>query len=342
MRMRTPILVGIVLMLVFSPMGVRTASAQGAEHTCVFVSETGHNIHGAFWEFYWSHNGLENFGLPLTEAFLEKGILVQYFERAKFEFHPEYPAPYRVQVALLGLQYGITDPPLSSNQLPPPDNPNFLYFPATGQVISFAVKKYYESHGGWELLGYPVSFVRFEHGSFFQYFQRARLEWNLLTNTVRASPVGRDALEKNYPTDFQWRLPTANDWCQVFGQPPVRTVTPAPTPTRSVFFPTPIPAKAALSLQVYVRFRQPGPKGPQYVDVTVYDQNLNPLPGVAFIATVQFANSTKAFPLMTSNASGRSALSFEIGNQPLTWITIVEVTAYSGTLTARGRDYFPR
>ncbi len=57
---------------------------------CRFFSETSHNLCDPF-EGYWDDNGgLFIFGIPLTEPFVdENGRTVQYFERARFEHHPE-------------------------------------------------------------------------------------------------------------------------------------------------------------------------------------------------------------------------------------------------------------
>ncbi len=97
-----------------------------------------------------------------------------------------------------------------------------------------------------------------------------------------------------------------------------------------------------LNLQVRVRYRQTGPGGPQYVDVTAVDQNTKPIPGLALIATVHFASGDRVFPLLATDAAGHAAFSFEIGNQPQNSTTVVEVTATSGALTAVGRDSFSR
>jgi len=48
-------------------------------------------------------------GLPLSDQFEErstdgKTYTVQYFERARFEYHPENIAPYDVLLGLLGKQ----------------------------------------------------------------------------------------------------------------------------------------------------------------------------------------------------------------------------------------------
>jgi Cellulase (glycosyl hydrolase family 5) len=86
-----------------------------------YFTETGHAIAPQFWG-YWSSHGLEFdgrpgksiaeslalFGLPLSEAAPEvsptdgQTYLTQWFERARFEFHPEHTGtPYEVQLGLL-------------------------------------------------------------------------------------------------------------------------------------------------------------------------------------------------------------------------------------------------
>jgi hypothetical protein len=88
-----------------------------------YFAETGHAIAPQFWGF-WSRNGLEFdgnkrgksmaeslalFGYPISEAQMEPGsdgnmYLTQWFERAKFEYHPENQAPYDVLLGLLGAE----------------------------------------------------------------------------------------------------------------------------------------------------------------------------------------------------------------------------------------------
>lgn len=54
----------------------------------------------AYWE---QRGGLSMYGAPLTDAYYENGRLVQYFERNRFEYHPEYAStPYEVLLGLLG------------------------------------------------------------------------------------------------------------------------------------------------------------------------------------------------------------------------------------------------
>jgi Zn-dependent protease len=76
-----------------------------------FFPETGHNLGGVFLGYWESNGGLASFGFPITEELVErnpadgKDYTVQYFERARFEYHPEAAGtPAEVQLGLLGRQ----------------------------------------------------------------------------------------------------------------------------------------------------------------------------------------------------------------------------------------------
>lgn len=76
-----------------------------------YFAESGHTLSGGFLAYWESHGGLAIFGLPLTEEFREinpadgKEYTVQYFERARFEHHPEKAgSPFEVELGLLGRQ----------------------------------------------------------------------------------------------------------------------------------------------------------------------------------------------------------------------------------------------
>ncbi|WP_129672616.1 hypothetical protein [Candidatus Chloroploca sp. Khr17] len=73
-----------------------------------YFPETGYGVGGRFLRF-WEENGdLLAFGLPISEEFDEvmpDGLAyrVQYFERVRMEYHPQYAgSPYEVQLGLLG------------------------------------------------------------------------------------------------------------------------------------------------------------------------------------------------------------------------------------------------
>ncbi|MDQ3929910.1 MAG: M28 family peptidase [Chloroflexota bacterium] len=70
--------------------------------------ETGKTVGGKFVEYWRSHGGVSIQGFPISEEFTEvsplngKPYLVQYFERAVFEYHPENRPPYDVLLSQLG------------------------------------------------------------------------------------------------------------------------------------------------------------------------------------------------------------------------------------------------
>ncbi len=92
-----------------------------------YYKETGHAIADVFWG-YWSSHGLDLgdgvitereslalFGYPISEAQMERAsdgqqYLTQWFERARFEYHPENPDPNKVLLGLLGNEMQPTSP----------------------------------------------------------------------------------------------------------------------------------------------------------------------------------------------------------------------------------------
>ncbi len=324
-------------------MGMRDAGSVALAQApiCAFVAETGHNIHGAFVVFYLSHDGVNAIGKPLTEAFMENGLVVQYFTYARLELHPENPEPYRVQLGLLGTAYNIFDPPLKSESLPPSNNPNFRYFPETGQKIGLTIKEYFDKHGGLDILGYPITDIHFENGKFVQYFQRARLEWDPLDpkSIVRASAVGQLALDKKYGNGLAAQKPIVSDWCNVTLTGQFKN----PTPTAVPFVqPTPLPITTTLGLRVRVQFAWTGMTGPQTVNVYVEDQNGKPVANAALYAQVRFTNGDRWFPLLSSDNEGHSSFIFDVGKQPINSMTEILVFANAGGLSAVKNAQFSR
>jgi hypothetical protein len=93
--------------------------AKSARRDCQWFATTQQYVCGEFYS-YWRKYGIgthlngplsiaENtalFGLPITGVYTTtlngNAYQIQVFERARFEYHPENPPPYRVQLGLLG------------------------------------------------------------------------------------------------------------------------------------------------------------------------------------------------------------------------------------------------
>lgn len=147
-----------------------------------YFAATGHTLRGPFQAYWTRFGGLAQFGYPITEEFTEvnggQSLVVQYFERARFEHHPENAGTdYEVLLGALGLAFHKPDPPA-----PPMMNPTARYFAATGHNLSGPFRLYWEQHGDLFVNGYPTS-EPFEEvnpidGKTYQvqYFERARYE----------------------------------------------------------------------------------------------------------------------------------------------------------------------
>ena len=160
--------------------------------------ETGYTVSGAFLTFWQQHGGLATFGYPITEEFEEEGMTVQYFERQRFELHPDNPAPYNVLLGLLGIEAmeGMTPHPRAQ----PKDGGVCDYFAPTGHNACGRFREVWQQ-GGLMIYGYPITEEHEENGLTVQYFERARFEHhpgNQPPYDVLLGLLGYEALEARY------------------------------------------------------------------------------------------------------------------------------------------------
>jgi hypothetical protein len=147
----------------------------------LYFPQTGHTLRGPFLEYWNRYGGLAQFGYPLTEEFVEeiesdhKLYRVQYFERNRFEHHPENAGtPYEVLLGALGRDFHAADPPA-------PTLPEATYFPETGHNLGGVFRTYWHSHGGLFVHGYPITEPQMERSTdgkeyLVQWFERSRFE----------------------------------------------------------------------------------------------------------------------------------------------------------------------
>lgn len=116
----------------------REPAVANANDTTYFA-ETGHSIKGVFGSYWRRNGGVAIFGYPISDQFEEQSAVdgrsyrVQYFERARFEYHPEHSGTrYEVLLGQLGSQYAAMRnlPPAVTERKPGPGSP----FPPKGQV----------------------------------------------------------------------------------------------------------------------------------------------------------------------------------------------------------------
>jgi hypothetical protein len=175
---------------IFSDCRVPTAPAPDPQDPAVtYFPPTRHTLRGLFRAYWQAHGGLAQFGYPITDEFPERNstdgrvYTVQYFERNRFELHPENAGtPSQVLLGLLG-RAALSGRPLELAFVPlrrPPVSGRF--FSATGHTLAPQFAAYWEQHGGLAVFGYPISEPFSEvsptDGQTYltQYFERNRLE----------------------------------------------------------------------------------------------------------------------------------------------------------------------
>lgn len=131
---------------------------------------------------YEAHGGVPILGLPIAAAELMDGREVQWFERARLEYWPEFAGTaYEVQLGLLGVEY--TQGRQFARQQPFVSTPELRYFSETGHGLGGVFLGFWERNGGLDTFGLPISEEFDEvmpdgHAYRVQYFERARLEYH--------------------------------------------------------------------------------------------------------------------------------------------------------------------
>lgn len=72
---------------------------------CQDFPEIGFQVCYAFLDFFDANGGITQFGYPISNFEVHDGWIVQYFQRARFEWHPELAAGQRVTLTNLGSRY---------------------------------------------------------------------------------------------------------------------------------------------------------------------------------------------------------------------------------------------
>ncbi|MDW7982487.1 MAG: L,D-transpeptidase [Thermomicrobium sp.] len=155
-----------------------TAGAVAGGPDRVYFPQTGHTLAYGFLDFWLRNGDVPLFGYPLTEELSENGVTVQYFERAVFEWHPDAPAEWRVQLRRLGVEatQGRTD--RAFRAAPASMDPACRHVAETQHNLCYGFRWFWERSGGLRVFGYPISEELSEDGVVVQYFERVRLEWH--------------------------------------------------------------------------------------------------------------------------------------------------------------------
>jgi hypothetical protein len=162
----------IALLLIVIVSGTVTLAQSEGE----YFPETGHFVSGEFFEFYSQNpNARIIYGLPITEQFYDTSIgrTTQYFQNARFELFPEYPAGQQVLRTQLGSALH--------------DNGQLIEIaPTTAHCqqnadwrfpVCFSFLDFYREMDGETHFGKPITGIEYKNGRLIQQFEYAHFIW---------------------------------------------------------------------------------------------------------------------------------------------------------------------
>ena len=161
---------------------------------------TGHTVAGDFLRTFDAMGGQRSLGYPITQPFVQEGRLVQYFESARLEDHPDNPGGGIVKLSMLGESLGRRRPPLDTRGVPPASDHTSRYYPELGHAISGEFLAFFDANGGLDRFGLPIAEPLVADGRLVQDFQRVRLIWH-----ARAEGGERVTLERSGRAYFEWQ-----------------------------------------------------------------------------------------------------------------------------------------
>jgi hypothetical protein len=283
------------------------SQAQGGEE---YFDETGHVVTGEFLAAYRSvPNPVQLYGYPITDAFQDttRNLLVQYFQKTRFELDPAGPVGNRVKISPLG-EYLYTPGPKASMA---PNPGACRTYASDGYRVCYAFLEFYERHGGQKQFGLPISDAELHSGRTVQYFQNARFEYYPelpVGQWIRLADLGSQYFDR-HGEDQTLRLASRG----------------ANTPN----------SIRSLRVRAYPERAVTGKSGSQTVYITVQDQRLLPVADAKVILLLKMPDKQeKSFivPAMT-NDDGITKYTFPFSAEEVGMATI-QVFALRGDLEA--------
>jgi hypothetical protein len=317
-----------------------TGSRPAAAADCVTFSATGHQVCGRFLDYWQANGGLAQQGLPLTDPFTEvnptngQPYTVQYFERARFEYHPENQPPYDVLLGLLGREQFLAKYPTGApTGIAPGLGCDVSTVPAGTKCINQLFGQYYLEHGALAQQGYAITDAFYEQSPtngqtyLVQYFERARFEYHPENANspyvVLLGLLGREQFLAKYPN----------------GVPGGTTPPPAPTPT-----PPPAPAPAPDNFQVGASVSNAAPTQNSTVRVTaVLTNNGQGVAGATMDTVWHYKTTTSYCSGGPSGSDGTMSCSRSISRATVGYTVYIDVIVhYNGQDFTTSTSFTPQ
>ncbi len=173
------------LFLALGVLGGRLAQGTGER----FFPETGHTVREPFLGFFEAHGGVSFLGYPITPAIPEPPYQIQCFQHACLRWDPLAPPDQMVQLLPIAETMGLGTSPTPPHRIPL-GRPFRRYIPETGHTVSGMFLAFWLRHGGAKIIGNPITEPFVENGRVVQIFQRMKVMWDPVGQTVRPMNLG--------------------------------------------------------------------------------------------------------------------------------------------------------
>lgn len=317
-------------------------AAKAADLRCFDAPGITNCIGGAFRTYWEAHGGLATFGYPLTAELSETTpdgtYTIQYFERVRFEYHPENPPEFQVQLGRLGAE-------LYSPIIPIPEfsQPGCRFFAETGYNVCEPFLTKWSSvgnktgAGNLDLYGLPIGPLQVSYNAAgdpvsTQWFERARFELHN-GNQILLGLLGRERLaQSNTPAPAPPPAPPAEPAPPVPAEPTPVLPAPieAPFPDRPCHVNVPAPIEG---LQAWATLPEVSSPFDQVICVRLI---VNGEPAHPAFAKVYRYMPDGVVPSIghTTGFDGTTGFIFYIGDVPVNATIPVEAV-----VTFEGREY---
>ena len=296
----------LIVLLTLGLLAASRISAHAQTIDSRYFSESGHNVNGDFLRFYESNpHALVLYGYPITEEFTSRdGKTVQYFQRARFEYHSELPEGQRVLLTPLGRATYASNGPLDVSGA-------FACrtYAETGYAVCFAFLEFYDAYGGVAQFGYPISSFEYHEDKIVQYFENARLEWQ------PSKPEGQRVVVYDLGRVYFGQLDEDPGLL-----PPVK---PRDNTTVSI---------VRLQVRAFAWKAVTLTDDSQQIFVIVQDQNLQPVDNANCAVVVHWPGGRDETRILSTNPAGVAVLSLAFDRQPLGSLIASNVTCVYGSL----------
>lgn len=183
------------------PMFQYSGQDDWAPPSTVYIPDTGQTIDGVFLDFWRANGGASSYGNPITPEFTMNGHTVQYYQYARFEYWPEDADGNVVHLGKIGeelrpqlvmrqgaaatapgalaqlAQISLAWLPVAKNVASTPESDTFTYVSDTGHTVQNGFKSFWESTGGADYLGNPLTEEFKLNDVTYQVFERGELAW---------------------------------------------------------------------------------------------------------------------------------------------------------------------